>query len=823
MNAFAVSPAKGRKLLADFCRNTLAKGRSNPGWYVRRHAVEHFLEVEDWDSATGALSDLDFIRARAVAQELGMMLLDYVAAIKCLPEGEIERRTEAARQAELDRYAQDMVQYAAAWSRIRDGSREERPKLPRPVEQVRMWTSEEIAAERKRITEMPNRLDVVKAFRVFIASNSAPLHEWSAREGFVAQLARNDAPAGPVHEAGKRALERLGGIKLCKQFLSGEIYNSSQACLKVLEGHTRAVGSVVLSADGRRAISGSMDGTLRVWDVESGECLKVLEGHTDCVDSVVLSADGRRAISGSMDTTLRVWDVESGKCLKVLEGHTSKVSSVVLSADGRRAISGSYDTTLRVWDVERGVCLKVLEGHTGGVVLSADGRRAISGGNEGRVDLSLKSLVVPLRVWDVESGECVKVLERHNSGIGAVVMSADGCRVISGSEDGMLLVWNVDSGECLKVFQAYPSAVRLLALNADGRRVISGNENGALLVWDVESGRCLNFLDGHTQNVVSVVLSADGRRVISGSMDSTLRVWDVESGECLKVLEGHTESARSVVLSADGRLVISGSYDNTLRVWDVESGECLRVRDGHTFTLCSVVLSADGRRAISGSRDSTLRVWNVETGECLRVLEGHASWVHSVILSADGRRVISGSRDNTLRVWDVESGECLKVLEGHTQYISSVVLSADGRLVISGSDDNTLRVWDVKSGECLAVVFLRGFKSVNVSWSSGALIAGWSDDTVRGFLFENLSLGSFITTAQREIRSEDLPAGPVTARPACCGQRISIPEPIAERIEYFFLNSSETAYTDPALLLNCPSCGTPLRMNPFFIDIPAND
>ena len=86
-----------------------------------------------------------------------------------------------------------------------------------------------------------------------------------------------------------------------------------------------------------------------------------------------------------------------------------------------------------------------------------------------------------------------------------------------------------------------------------------------------------------------------------------------------------------------------------------------------------------------------------------------------------------------------------------------------------------------------------------------------------------LALGPFITTAQREIRSEDLPAGPVTARPACCGQRISIPEPIAERIEYFFLNSSETAYTDPALLLNCPSCGTLLRMNPFFIDIPAND
>jgi WD40 repeat protein len=63
---------------------------------------------------------------------------------------------------------------------------------------------------------------------------------------------------------------------------------------------------------GRRAVSGSSDGTLRLWDLETGEGLSPLEGHTGGVTAVAVLADGRRALSGSRDNTLRLWDLESG-------------------------------------------------------------------------------------------------------------------------------------------------------------------------------------------------------------------------------------------------------------------------------------------------------------------------------------------------------------------------------------------------------------------------------------------------------------------------------------------------------------------------------
>jgi WD40 repeat protein len=113
---------------------------------------------------------------------------------------------------------------------------------------------------------------------------------------------------------------------------------------------------VALSSDGRAAVSGSDDRTVRVWDLYQGRCTAVLEGHTGGVRGVALSADGRAAVSGSADQTVRVWDLAGGRCTAVLEGHTGPVFDVALSSDGRTAVSGSSDQTVRVWDLAQGRC-----------------------------------------------------------------------------------------------------------------------------------------------------------------------------------------------------------------------------------------------------------------------------------------------------------------------------------------------------------------------------------------------------------------------------------------------------------------------------------
>jgi WD40 repeat protein len=532
--------------------------------------------------------------------------------------------------------------------------------------------------------------------------------------------------------------------------------------LLTLAEHTGEVYAVSVTADGRRAVSGSEDKTVKVWDLESGEVLRTLIGHTGEVYSVALTPDGCRALSGSEDMTLKVWDLESGEALRTLEGHSGFVNAVAVTPDGRRAVSGSGDHTLKVWNLESGEVLRTLEGHTEGInaiAVTPDGCRVVSGSRDNS-----------LKLWDLESGAMLQTLEGNTRIVSAVGVTPDGCRVISASLlDNALNVWDLERGELLRTMEGHIWPVNAIAVSPDGLRVVTGSGDTFLRIWDLQSGTLLHTLDGHTKWINAVAVTSDGHRVVSGSRDKTLKVWEPESREALHTSEGHSEAINTIAVTPDGRIAVSGSDDNTLKVWNLESGEVLHTLEGHTDRVRAVAVTPDGRRAVSGSSDHSLMVWDLENGKALSIMRGHTWSVYAVAVTPDGRRAVSGSscdmapallgpRTNVLKVWDLEKGELERDLMGHAWRAKAVAVTPDGRYAVSASGDslktpigdNTLRVWDLESGEVLRTLMGHTGEvySVALTPDGHRAVSGSRDTTLKVW---DLESGEVLHTLERHI------------------------------------------------------------------------
>jgi hypothetical protein len=342
-----------------------------------------------------------------------------------------------------------------------------------------------------------------------------------------------------------------------------------------LQGHTDKVWSVAISLDGKRIITGSADGTMKVWDAQTGKEILSLKGHTGPVNSVAISADGKRIVSGSKDKMAKVWDAQTGKELLSLDGHHwHLVSSVAISADGNRIVSGSYDHTVKLWDARSGKALLTLEGHTSevsSVAISADGSHIVSTSGDQTL------------VWDAQTGKAVLSLMGHTGLVKSVAISPDGTRIISGG-DKVLKVWDARTGRDLLTLKGHTSPVYSVAVSEDGLHIVSGSGDQTVKVWDATSGTEL-FLKVERDRVNSVAISADGKRVFGYSLRGKILAWDASSGRLLPDPPAHMPGNRIQVhrreaTSADGKLAVSiEGNGNRIRVHRPDLDEARKQRE----------------------------------------------------------------------------------------------------------------------------------------------------------------------------------------------------------------------------------------------------
>jgi WD40 repeat protein len=545
-----------------------------------------------------------------------------------------------------------------------------------------------------------------------------------ARGQLAGRLLGNPDPQVAAWATGLAA-EEGGGPWLMS--LTPSLTPVTTALRQVLTGHKRWVLSVAVDPEGRTAVSGGTDGSVRVWDVRGGRRVMTLRGpRYSPVSALALTADAAVAVSGNQDGQLSVWELSSGELQATLPAHHGQVSSLAMGGHFAMLLSGGDDGLIKLWDLASRSEMAVLYGHAGAVAsvaLAADGAVAVSGGRDGQV-----------LVWDVEQGVARGALTGHEGPVLACALDGSGELAVTGGSDGSVRLWDLTRMRQSAVLAGHAGGVLAAALSADGALAVTGGTDGSVRCWDLPAASAIRALVGHDGWVRSVSVSAAGVTAVTGGGDGSVRVWDVAAGSDVGMLSDDKGPVWAAAIAPETGVAVAGVGDGSVFAWDLGTDQEIAAVTREGGVSSSLAVTGDGDLAVSGDGDGRIRVWSVADGHERALLPGHGTWAWPVVaLTADSKVAVSGGGDGLVRVWDVPGTAEIAALGGHSGGVSAVAVTPDGAVAVSGGEDGVIRVWDIpgRRGRAAQKTHKGSVQALTVTPDGAVAVSGGADNQVR--------------------------------------------------------------------------------------------
>jgi WD40 repeat protein/tRNA A-37 threonylcarbamoyl transferase component Bud32 len=526
--------------------------------------------------------------------------------------------------------------------------------------------------------------------------------------------------------------------------LDGSIHvvNASSGQILKTFSATRSSGvpRVLMSADGQSILSGSDDGSLRVWDAESGTLRRELSrAAPGLTDVAMVGSTGDVVTAGT--SGVQVWSIATGQRIVDLSALVTAPTSVAASSDGRMLVVGSDQGVVTAIDVASRRVRWRVQGHAGQVptvAIEPVHRVVVSGGVDSLIQL-----------WTADTGDRVRTIASENGRALAVSFDERGVTLAVAGLWGTR-VWNLDQPLLPPREMAQAEGVSDVQVRADGRVLVTCNAgSGQVRVWDLAADARLDQWNSDSGRVTSLTLVSGGTELLTTAVSGAVSKWtpgqptrteswhagtrlagaaisnngrwiatvgdpgeaairDRRDGRRLADLPG-VPASRTVLFTDDDRRLWVGDADGTLRVWDWVDGRLSNARSWKPTSSEVLALVARGSRLFVAHGDYRQRIVSLHeraTGRELRRYPTNSA-VFALALTRDGRLLAAGTYLGVVWMFDVESGRKLGELSGPTAMATSLDFSPDDRLLAVTSRDGSTRLWDVESRHWLATVAVR--------------------------------------------------------------------------------------------------------------------